>query len=985
MYIPISYDQDFDDLWMHLKSKFPEKLFDIDGLGKQIDMMNFTNEFFSEDTTCVADVSIDANANVDDNTVISYNHELPKPFMKLNSYYMLWKEIKRLYDRVTADEIIEKQVAGDIYINDVHGIASGMPYSYYGKNSLIVKIKNDIVFTTMEDLYNILEQQYTTEIIDKNATQINLQDVFVLDDNNDWVNVSRILKHKSHTNLIGIETKNGYCTLVTSDHPVILDNGECYANELKKNSKIKISNSKAPILETKDVDVDYAYFVGFHIGDGHTNLCDFTIYQKDIINSKIYQIANKLFDNVKLCKDERRLEFGHKKDVPNMVDTGLNSIDRKLPNDILTWNKQAIKSLIAGIIDSDGNINSQNGICSIRVISYALVNQLGEIFRALNLGDVRVSFCGKYHSVNGFASDNDIYRISCRLKDKDIANYSVKVKENADIIYKEMKKDGRWESNEVYKVFDWETPEYVYDITTDSGHFHCGGMIQHNCFNYSTYDIMTKGLPMIKKIKSIQPKYLYSFKSQVEQFTIIAANSTLGATGLADFLLVMSYYVEKMLATKTDAHFKFETEDDCWKYLEENLRSFIYTINQPTRANQSCFTNLSIYDDYFLEDLKKSYIFEDGSTLNVEIVKKMQDMFLRIMCDEMHRTPITFPVLTACFSVDEENNIKDEEFAKMIAHYNKDYGNINLYCGSSSTLSSCCRLRSDRSSEYFNSFGAGSTKIGSLGVCTINLPRLAFKNKYNIDRFIEDLKDMVKICSQVNNAKRKIVERRIGGHHPLYEMGFMDISKQYSTVGINGFNEAIEILGENILDEKGQELGIKIIDTINAENDKYSKQYNAPHNCEQIPGESVSVKLAAKDRLLKYNKEYEMYSNQFIPLTTNADMLDRIKLQGIFDKKFTGGAICHINIETEIEDEQKIVDLIKYCAKQGVVYWAINYNLQECENSHLTVGKRENCSICGKPIINNYTRVVGFLTNTKNWNPTRRKIDYPNRVFYKDI
>ena len=87
-----------DNVWyLGKKGKFPEKLFDIDGLGKQIDMMNFTNEFFSEDTTCVADVSIDANANVDDKTVSSYNHELPKPFMKLNSYYMLWKEIKRLY------------------------------------------------------------------------------------------------------------------------------------------------------------------------------------------------------------------------------------------------------------------------------------------------------------------------------------------------------------------------------------------------------------------------------------------------------------------------------------------------------------------------------------------------------------------------------------------------------------------------------------------------------------------------------------------------------------------------------------------------------------------------------------------------------------------------------------------------------------------------------------------------------------------------
>ena len=128
--------------------------------------------------------------------------------------------------------------------------------------------------------------------------------------------------------------------------------------------------------------------------------------------------------------------------------------------------------------------------------------------------------------------------------------------------------------------------------------------------------------------------------------------------------------------------------------------------------------------------------------------------------------------------------------------------------------------------------------------------------------------------------------------------------------------------------------------------------------------------------------QFDLYSNQFIPLTTNADMLDRIRLQGLFDKHFSGGAICHVNIEQKIEETSVIEDLIKTCAKMGVVYWAVNYNIQRCKNDHITVGKGTSCSICGEKIVDNFTRVVGYLTNTKNWNKKRREVDYPVRQFY---
>jgi len=445
----------------------------------------------------------------------------------------------------------------------------------------------------------------------------------------------------------------------------------------------------------------------------------------------------------------------------------------------------------------------------------------------------------------------------------------------------------------------------------------------------------------------------------------------------------MSYYVKNILTTLSDANFKFNSTEDAWKYVEENIVSFIYTINQPMRGNQSCFTNISIYDDVFLESLKDDYIFPDGSNIDIELVKQLQDLFLNIINKEMSRTPVTFPVTTACFSVDENKNILDKNFINFIAKHNQKYGFINIYCGSSSTLSSCCRLRSDKSNEYFNSFGSGSSKIGSLGVVTINLPRLAFKYKSNIEKFHKELTHLTQLCAKINHIKRKLVQKRIdNGNHPLYTLGFIDIDTQYSTVGINGFNECVEILGKNILEEDGINLGLEIIKTINNENDKCAKQFKSAHNCEQIPAESVSIKLANKDKLLKYQDKYDIYSNQFIPLVTKANVLDRIKLQGIFDSHFSGGAIAHINVDTPIEDINQIENLIKTCAKMGVVYFAINYIIAECSDGHICVTNGKTCTICGKDITNKFTRVVGFLTNIKNWHEVRREKDFPNRQFY---
>ena len=511
------------------------------------------------------------------------------------------------------------------------------------------------------------------------------------------------------------------------------------------------------------------------------------------------------------------------------------------------------------------------------------------------------------------------------------------------------------------------------------------------CFNYSTYDIALLGISdeFDGRNGSVPPKNLMSFFRQLELFALIAGNSTLGATGLADLLIVASIFIDKILQTGEDSHVHYD-EKGCWNYAEALLCGFIYRLNQPYRGSQSLFTNVSIYDSTFIDNMLEgdSYQLEiDGVTYKAkkENIQKLQDIYLNIMNREMERKPLTFPVTTATFAVDDNNDIIDKEFLDYIAEKNLKFGFINIYSGKSSTLSSCCRLLSERDHEYFNSFGSGSTKIGSLAVATGNLPQLAFKTK-DKDKFLEELKQLVIDCQTINNAKRNIVNRAIkAGVQPLYTLGYMSLKKQYSTFGVIGLYEALEILGMDIQTKEGQEYALKMLNLINDTNEELQKKFKYPHNCEQIPGENVAVKLASKDKLLGYNDKYTLYSNQFVPLIKRVNMLDRIEMQGLFDRHFSGGAICHLNMDQEITNKEVMRNLIETCAKRGVVYFAINFVLQECANRHLTVGNVDTCPICGEPITGKYTRVVGFLVKVGHWLKTRREEDFPNRQFYGEI
>lgn len=948
MHVNITYDDNFTELMLHLKSKYGQKLFDLDGIGTQLDIDKFSKGFFAN-TATTADVSVDSNSNVSTKDMIVYNTELPKPYFRMNAYYLVWKKLRQLYGHAEANRIIEMQLTGDFYINDFHGVSQPYCYNYSTYDIALngLTMVNKIRSVAPKHLYAFKSQLEQFVVIASNSTlgACGLADLPIVL----GYYVDKILETKSDAgftfstkkdcwkyvkeNIVSfiytINQPSRASQCVTEDTEVLTPSGFKKYNELMVNDDIYTwDNGKLNIQKTDKVNV-YDYEGEMHSYSGRDTIQVVTpthrvLHKKNNSNEYLLTESSKLIDKktpltypVAMLKDDRP-DFDISDSLLKLcvfiLTDGHIDIQRggrfNITKSPLRWGNDEILEVL-----SDNNITYNHRVAD------------SEFGGTVNVYETHVEPSQHVLSLLNYTKT-------------ELPGWFTKLsKRQANIVI------------DIWAMMDGHTEVDNYNKQKcQCDNYNIADQLQHVCF-------------LAGRGSSISSRAIGDNKKET-------------------IYLIPYHRVNKDARKKEVIQYKGKvwcpsTKDGVVVFRKDG-RIFI--------SGNSPFTNISIFDDGFLNSLATEYKFPDGKVPKLETIKKIQELFIDTMNEELRRTPVTFPVTTACFSVDDEGNILDEEFLEMISEKNMEFGFINLYCGKTSTLSSCCRLRSDTNSEYFNSFGAGSTKIGSLGVVTVNLPRLAHKNKDNEDAFFEELEDIVEVVAKINNSKRHVIRKRIENDaQPLYNLGFMDINKQYSTCGLNGINEAITIMGYDVLHNGGVEFGLKMLDVINKTNDRLQKQYKAPHNCEQTPSENSSIKLANKDKMLGMDLGYNLYSNQFIPLTTEADLLDRIKLQGIFDKHFSGGAICHLNVEEQITDKTRIMDLIRSCAKKGVIYFAINYNLQRCEDYHMSVGRNGTCSVCGKPIIENFTRVVGFLTAVANWHKVRREEDYPERQFYTNI
>lgn len=300
-----------------------------------------------------------------------------------------------------------------------------------------------------------------------------------------------------------------------------------------------------------------------------------------------------------------------------------------------------------------------------------------------------------------------------------------------------------------------------------------------------------------------------------------------------------------------------------------------------------------------------------------------------------------------------------------------------------------CRLLSDTSklSGFINSVGGTALSIGSVKVNTINLMRVAYESKGDIDAFLSTLEQRTRLCCQVLDVQRHIIQRNIEkGLLPNYQDGGVEMSKQYSTVGILGLYECVEALGFTTTDEFGYisytddgiEFASKVFGVLNHVKDTFTNDFS--FNIESVPAERAAVILCQKDNLLYGKHDKFIYSNQWIPLSAKCTLSEKLRLSSILDAKCSGGAIAHINLESNFPDKDTAWAMLNRIAQAGVIYFAFNTKINECKNHHGFVGT-DICPTCGEPVFDTLQRIVGYITPSRSYSKDRFR-EFNTRRWY---
>ena len=1061
-----SFDHHFVELLDRLEKKYGEEMFELEGIDrKNLDIAKFTNKFL--ETKVTADVSVDANANVDDTSVLSWDYEMPKPLMKLNGLYFLWKDALKKYGIKRANKMIELEISGGIRIHDLHGWLK--PYSYYRETPVYIRVngcnvkcitmkqlfdiyaEHKIVLTDREyiDLTNVSKQvSYKNTAIkhkstirhqydEKNVANISISEkhnIEILDGNGNWTKLIQILRHKRDTNMVAYQLENGDYSVVTTNHPVILaDNSEITAENLKVGMEVKAGNKnifKNIANEYIDVPTDFAYFIGFITGDGNVgrhkfnsnnyNLLDsdlcinvteyeggITIYQKDIANTKIYNCVKNILGNEELTRksvkrDGTRISFNNRTIRTLLakyfgVDYTNNSSTKNIPINILSWTKSAKAAFIAGLIDSEGSVDSI-GAVDLRMKAHAVMNMLQEILISIGIQSVK-RFTGNtfenFYGI-GFQADELIKSFSSKLE-----NIEIKPKNKDPYLrtYKIKKIDIFNPDIDIHLGYNLSEEDsefyYVYDITTESHTFYSGGMTQHNCWGTSLSTIVNEGMPWVKRIKIGPIKHFYSFINNTFQLICTLSTQCVGAVAVPDFLIYAEYFIRK------DFGDKWYEDEKTVGFIRQAFQHFIYSVNNSFRGNQSPFTNVSVYDKHWLKALFKDHMNPDFTHPNLENAMRVQKLFVDELMNQLQDNPFTFPVMTAASLLDPETKeFKDQEWLDWLAEVSVKNKCLNLFQDdSTSSISSCCRLKNELSTvgkdgkqEYVNSFGVGGISIGSHRVVCLNIPQIAYIAKYSekdtLTSFFNILESRIKISQDILDIHKELLERLIkNGNLPMYSYGVMNLNKQYSTLGFIGLYEALEILGYDIRTPEGLELGKKILGVFNKLNAERTAKDGRIRNLEQIPGETAAVTFALKDKLQFANAgDYDLYANQYLPLIKEALLTDRIRLQGEFDSDTSGGAILHADFDSDLTKEQ-IKNILNAFAKAGVIYGAIDDCQIQCHNCGKVYTGSPNTTTskcCNSKNIEIWMRVVGFKTPKRAYNKIRRTKDLPRRFCYED-
>lgn len=626
----------------------------------------------------------------------------------------------------------------------------------------------------------------------------------------------------------------------------------------------------------------------------------------------------------------------------------------------------------------------------------------------------RIDYMNEYSQSNENAATSSETDANANVTMKNVANLEGEVYKTTNrVIQRQRMKD---KLNEMYPEV---AKKYEEDLNSHIIYTHDEAttpVLKQYCMAVSLYPLMMEGVGNIDGITPTPPNDLQSFSGQVTNLIFLLSSQCKGAVAVGEYFIALNYYIvqefgpnwyEKLdVVTTTDHCNKQRTVRDA---IYKAFKQFIYGVNQPAgnRSYQSPFTNVSYYDHTYFDSLFGEFYYPDGTKPQWGAVDCLQRLFMKFFNKLRTKQVLTFPVETMAMVYDPKtNDIIDKDYKDFTAEmYAEGHSFFTYISDSADSLASCCRLRNELAENTFSpTSGLTGVMTGSCNVITLNINRIVqdCDKAYGLKRnggwkentsFLRDyLVDILQRVYKYHIAfKTMLYELEDRGMFAASNGGYIYISKLYSTIGINGLNEAARFLGMTIGNNKEYiEFLQLVLGTIKEQNKTHSiHDANRPFlfNSEVVPAEGLGGKNYNWDKEDGYwvPEDENLYNSYFYDAHDDTSVLDKFILHGRQTYQYTdGGSAAHINLEDHLSKEQYL-KLIDFAIVNGTNYFTFNIPNSKCDDcGYITKHPITECPKCHSNHITQYTRVIGYLRPTKSFGKDRQ-IEASKRVYSKNI
>ena len=537
----------------------------------------------------------------------------------------------------------------------------------------------------------------------------------------------------------------------------------------------------------------------------------------------------------------------------------------------------------------------------------------------------------------------------------------------------------------------------VYDEEIAKAHRNCDfhihdlSMLTGYCAGWSLKQLIKEGLGGVPgKITSSPAKHLSTLCNQMVNFLGIMQNEWAGAQAFSSFDTYLAPFVK--------------VDNLSYKEVKQSIQSFVYGVNTPSRwGTQAPFTNITL-DWTVPNDLAELNVIIGGEEQDFKYkdCQKEMDMvnkaFIEIMIEgDANGRGFQYPIPTYSITKDfdwsetENNKLLFEMTAKYGTPYFSNY--INSDMEPSDVRSMCCRLRLDlrelrKKSGGF--FGSGES-TGSIGVVTINMPRIAYLSK-NEQEFYERLENLMNLAARSLKVKRNVVTKLLEeGLYPYTKRYLGTFSNHFSTIGLVGMNEAClnaNWIGEDLTNSKAIKFTKDVLNFMREKLSDYQEEYGDLYNLEATPAESTSYRMAKKDKELysdiitASDDETPYYTNSsHLPVGYTEDIFTALDIQDELQTLYTSGTVFHAFLGERLNDWKAAASLVRKIAENyKLPYYTMSPTYSVCRKHGYVLGEVWKCPTCGEET-EVYSRITGYYRPVKNWNDGKAK-EYNMRKTY---